>query len=106
MNNLQKHTHSEYCHKNKSCHFGFPKLPATKTLISQPPLDNNDHMIENAKSVLRDCTKYTYNSKYRKQIYTRIADFTTKDHQYTYLTHEIHKHCRFQDILCSKGFHL
>ena len=34
MNNLQKHTHSEYCHKNKSCHFGFPKLPGTKTIIS------------------------------------------------------------------------
>ena len=29
-----------------------PKLPATKTLISRPPLDDNDHMIENAKSVL------------------------------------------------------
>ena len=34
MDNLQKHTHSEYCCKNKSCCFGFPKLPATKTLIS------------------------------------------------------------------------
>ena len=34
MNNLQKHTHTEYCHKNKSCCFGFPKLPTTKTLIS------------------------------------------------------------------------
>ena len=34
MNNLQKHTHSEYCRKIKSCHFGFPKLPATKTIIS------------------------------------------------------------------------
>ena len=53
MNNLQKHTHSEYCHKNKSCCFGFPKPPATKTLISQPPLDDNDHVIENAKSVLQ-----------------------------------------------------
>ena len=53
MNNLQKHTHSEYCHKNKSCCFGFPKPPATKTLISQPPLDDNDHMIENVKSVLQ-----------------------------------------------------
>ena len=52
MDNLQKHTHSEYCCKNKSCHFGFPKPPATKTLISRPPLDDNDHMIENAKSVL------------------------------------------------------
>ena len=34
MDNLQKHTHSEYRHKNKACHFGFPKPPATKTLIS------------------------------------------------------------------------
>ena len=52
MDNLQKYTHSEYCHKNKSCCFGFPKPPATKTHISRPPLDDNDHMIENAKSVL------------------------------------------------------
>ena len=52
INNLQKHTHSEYCCKNKSCHFGFPKPPATKTLIFRPPLDDNDYMIENAKSVL------------------------------------------------------
>ena len=34
MDSLQKHTHSDYCHKNKSCHFGFPKPPATKMLIS------------------------------------------------------------------------
>ena len=34
MDNLFKHTHSEYCHKNKSCCFGFPKPPATKTSIS------------------------------------------------------------------------
>ena len=34
MDSLQKHTHSDYCCKNKSCHFGFPKPPATKTLIS------------------------------------------------------------------------
>ena len=34
MHSLQKHTHSDYCCKNKSCHFGFPKPPATKTLIS------------------------------------------------------------------------
>ena len=53
MDNLQKHAHSKYCYKNKSCCFGFPKLPATKTLISRPPLDDNDHMIENAKSALQ-----------------------------------------------------
>ena len=34
MDNLQKHTHSDYSHRNKSCHFGFPKPPAIKTLIS------------------------------------------------------------------------
>ena len=39
--------------RNKSCHFGFPKLPATKTLISRPPIDDNDEIIENAKSVLQ-----------------------------------------------------
>ena len=53
MENLQKHTHSDYCHRNKSCCFGFPKPPATKTLISRPPIDDNDEIIENAKSVLQ-----------------------------------------------------
>ena len=32
MENLQKHTHSDYCCRNKSCHFVFSKPPATKTL--------------------------------------------------------------------------
>ena len=53
MDNLQKHTHSDYGHRNKSCHFGFPKPPATKTLISQPPIDDHDKIIENAKSLLQ-----------------------------------------------------
>ena len=53
MENLQKHTHSNYYRRNKSCHFGFPKPPATKTLISRPPIDDNDEIIENAKSVLQ-----------------------------------------------------
>ena len=30
MKSLQTHTHSDYCHRNKSCHFGFPKPPASK----------------------------------------------------------------------------
>ena len=34
MDSLQKHTHSDYCHKNKLCCFGFPKPPATKMLLS------------------------------------------------------------------------
>ena len=53
MENLQKHIHSDYCHRNKSCHFGFPKPPTTKTLISRPPIDDNEEIIENAKSVLQ-----------------------------------------------------
>ena len=52
MENLQKHTHSDYCHRNKSFHFGFPKLPTTKTVISRPPIDDNNEIIENAKLVL------------------------------------------------------
>ena len=46
MENLQKHTHSDYYFRNKSCHFGFPKPPATKTLISRPPVDDNDEIME------------------------------------------------------------
>ena len=32
--------------------FGFSKPAATKTLISQPPPDDHDKILENAKSVL------------------------------------------------------
>ena len=53
MDNLQKHTHSDYCRRNKSCHFGFPKPPSTKTLISRPPIDDHDEIIQNAKLVLQ-----------------------------------------------------
>ena len=53
MDNLQKHTHSDYCHRNKSCHFGFQNPPATKTLISQPLIDDHDKIIENAKSLVQ-----------------------------------------------------
>ena len=53
MENLQKHTHSDYCCRNKSCCFGFPKPPTTKTLISRPPIDDHDEIIQNAKSVLQ-----------------------------------------------------
>ena len=52
MDSLQKHTHSDYCCKNKSCCFGFPKPPTTKTLISRPPLGDHVKIIENAKSLL------------------------------------------------------
>ena len=53
MENLQKPTHSDYCCRNKSCHFGFPKTSVTKTLISRPPIDDNGEIIEDAKLVLQ-----------------------------------------------------
>ena len=53
MENLQKHTYCDYSCRNKSWCFGFPKPPTTKILISRPPIDDNDEMIENAKSVLQ-----------------------------------------------------
>ena len=53
MENLQKHSHSDYCLRNESCCFGFPKPPSTKTLISRPPIDDHDEIIQNAKSVLQ-----------------------------------------------------
>ena len=62
MESLQKHTHSDYCCRNKSCHFGFPKPLATKTLTSWLPIGDNDEMMENAKLVLQTA-KHTYNSR-------------------------------------------
>ena len=53
MENLQEHTHSDYCCRNEPCHFGFPKPPAINTLISRPLIVDNDEIIENAKSVLQ-----------------------------------------------------
>ena len=55
MKSLQKHTHSDYCHRNKSCYFGFPKPPASRTPISCQPSeeDKADDIIKYAKDVLQ-----------------------------------------------------
>ena len=53
MDSLQKPTQSDYCCKNKSCCFNFPKPPATKTTISRPPLHDQDKIVQNAKSLLQ-----------------------------------------------------
>ena len=55
MKSLQKHTHSGYCHRNKSCHFGFPKSPASRTVISCQPSeeDKADDIIRYAEDVLQ-----------------------------------------------------
>ena len=39
--------------QKQSFHFGFPKPPATKTLISRPHVDNYEEIMANAKSVLQ-----------------------------------------------------
>ena len=55
MKSLQRHTHSDYCCRNKLCHFGFPKPPAPKTVISQEPSkeDKADDIFKYAKDVLQ-----------------------------------------------------
>ena len=63
MDNLQKHTYSCYCHRNKSCRFGFLKPPANKTLISRPPIDDHKQNNEKCKIIPTDCAKHTYNSR-------------------------------------------
>ena len=55
MENLQKRTQSDYCCRNKSCHFGFLKLPSTKTLISRPPINDNDEIIKIQNQCYRLC---------------------------------------------------
>ena len=88
INNLQKHTLSEYCHKNKSWHFGFPKLPATKTHISHLPLDDNDHMIKMQNQYYR-----LYKIHLQQQIYkTNLHKNSYKTSIYIF-THTW-KHCR------------
>ena len=55
MKSLQTHTHSDYHHRNKSCHFGFPRPPASKTVISREPAkeDKAHDTIKYAKDVLQ-----------------------------------------------------
>ena len=55
MENFQKHTHSDYCHRNQSCHFGFPKPPATEMLISRPSAQSEDDnkTLKNATKILK-----------------------------------------------------
>ena len=45
---LQKHKHSSYCRRNKTCPFSFPKPPSAKTLIMKddPESGNNNQESE------------------------------------------------------------
>ena len=54
MLSLQKHSHSDYCRRNKKCRFGFPKPPSLKTLISRKPAgDDCEAVVEGAKDILK-----------------------------------------------------
>ena len=53
MTRLQNHSHSDYCHRNKKCRFGFPKAPSLHTIISQPVKPNScDNNLHKAKQIL------------------------------------------------------
>ena len=38
----QTHSHSNYCRRNHSCWFGFPKVPSPRTVICGEPDDSDD----------------------------------------------------------------
>ena len=65
MKSLQKHTHSDYCHRKKSCHFGFPQPLASKTVISQEPSeeDKANDIIKYAKGVLQKVQNFLSSSQ-------------------------------------------
>ena len=58
---LQNHQCSAYCcKKDGKCHFGFPKVLSTQTLISRLPSDdipNHKELIRIAKEVLRQLSE-------------------------------------------------
>ena len=51
---FETHSHSSYCRRNHSCHFGFPKAPAAKTVICREPDDSstNEKLLQNSCNVL------------------------------------------------------
>ena len=40
---LQKHKHSSYCRRNKTCRFSFPKPPSSKTIITKDDPERGDN---------------------------------------------------------------
>ena len=79
MKSLQKHTHSDYCHRKKSCCFGFPKPPASKTVMSQEPSeeDKPDAIIKYTKDVLQKVQNFlSYSQKANEDL--ALADLLQK----------------------------
>ena len=69
MENFQKHTHSDYCCRNRSCCFGFPKPPATQMLISHlpPQSEDNNETLNNATKILQQVQQMISTSDLRSQ---------------------------------------
>ena len=70
IKSLQTHTHSDYCHRNKACHFGFPKPPASKAVILWEPAeeDKAHDIIKYAKDGITKGTEFSIiyaNTKWR-----------------------------------------
>ena len=61
MKSLQTHTHSDYCCRNKLCHFGFSKPPASKTVISWEPAEEHKahDIIKYAKRCISKGTEFS-----------------------------------------------
>ena len=62
MENPQKHTHSDYCRRNNTCRFGFPKPLNTETLISRPPPNDDTDATKNAKEILQKVKDFLTNT--------------------------------------------
>ena len=54
---LQKHKHSSYCKRNKTCRFNFPKPPSPKTLITKFDPENTDTDVDHSLTVLKKVQK-------------------------------------------------
>ena len=53
MMSLQRHSHSDYCRRNKKCRFGFPKAPSSETVICRKPDgESSTELIDKAKIIL------------------------------------------------------
>ena len=54
---LQKHKHSSYCKRNKTCRFNFPKPPSPKTLITKFDPENTDTDVDHSLTALKKVQK-------------------------------------------------
>ena len=51
---FETHSHSSYCRRNHSCHFGFPKALAAETVICREPDDSStsEKVLQNSCDIL------------------------------------------------------